>query len=156
MKSRQRFAGRDAINKETRVSIVFLIDTDIIIYSLKGVPEVVARFGHHAASPKALSVISYGELVYGAANSDRKTENMARIVRIRELFPVVDATTGVMEIFGNVKAELRRSGKTVDDFDLIIAATALSLNYALVTNNEKHFKSVPGLNLVNWTKPLAK
>ena len=41
----------------------------------------------------------------------------------------------------------------MDDFDLVIAATALVLNYTLVTNNERHFRSIPGLRLENWARP---
>jgi len=39
-----------------------------------------------------------------------------------------------------------------DDFDLIIAATALVMGYRLVTNNERHFTSIPGLEIENWTR----
>ncbi len=45
---------------------MYLLDTDIIIYSLKGDPIVVENFKQHAADPKAVSVITYGELIFGA------------------------------------------------------------------------------------------
>ncbi len=40
----------------------------------------------------------------------------------------------------------------IDDFDLLIAATALTKNFVLVTNNEKHFNKIEGLPIENWTK----
>lgn len=40
----------------------------------------------------------------------------------------------------------------LDDFDLIIASTALAANLTLVSNNERHFKRVEGLRLVNWAR----
>ena len=131
---------------------MYLIDTDIIIYSLKGVPKVVGNFESHAAASKAISVITYGELVYGAMKSSRVDENMARVRRIAELFPVIDANRSIMDAFGSLKARVEKTGKRTDDFDLIIAATALTLSYTLVTNNEKHFESIPGLSIENWSR----
>jgi tRNA(fMet)-specific endonuclease VapC len=131
---------------------MYLLDTDVIIYALKGVPAVIRNFETNAAHPKALSVITYGELVYGATKSARSVENLARIRRTVELFPVIEVSRAVMDTFGTLKVELEKSGKRVDDFDLVIASTALILNYKLVTNNEKHFRHIRGLTLENWAK----
>jgi len=131
---------------------MYLLDTDTIIYSLKGDERVTAHFRAAAGQPKALSVISYGELYFGAMKSAHPQPNLAKVRRIGELFPVVEVTRAVMETFGALKADLQRDGRPVDDFDMIIASTALILNYRLVTNNEKHFKGIPGLVLENWTR----
>ena len=58
-----------------------------------------------------------------------------------------------MDGFGEIKASLSSFGITVDDFDLQIGCTALMLNYAVVSNNTKHFEKIPGLKLVNWAIP---
>ncbi len=131
---------------------MYLLDTDTLIYALKGVPEVVRNFQAHAADPKAISVMSYGELLYGAGKSARPVENTARVRRAVELIPVIDVSRAVMETFASLKAELDKKGKPVDDFDLVIGATALVLNYRLVTNDERHFRAIPGLKIENWTK----
>ena len=130
---------------------MFLLDTDTIIYSLKGVPEVMEKFRANATSPKAISVVSYGELIYGAEKSQHRNKNLAKIHRLREIFPIIDISCAIMDTFGSLKADLSRQGKIVDDFDLLIAATALSLGYCVVSNNEKHFRKIPGLELQNWT-----
>jgi tRNA(fMet)-specific endonuclease VapC len=70
-----------------------------------------------------------------------------------ELFPVIDVSRAVVETFGSLKADLQRRGKGVDDFDLVIASTALVLNYTIVTNNEQHFRNIPGLRVENWATP---
>jgi len=131
---------------------MYLLDTDTIIYALKGVPEVVRNFEAHAADPKAFSVMTYGELVYGAIKSARSMENLARVRRAAEIFPVIDVSRAIMETFGSVKSELEKRGRKVDDFDLVIASTALGLGYKLVTNNERHFRHIPGLTVENWAK----
>ncbi len=129
---------------------MYLLDTDTLIYFLKGHETVVQSFRTHANKSKAISVVTYGELVYGARKSERVPENMAKIHRLAELYPVIDITRSVMDSFGEIKALLSSSGTTVDDFDLQIGCTALMLNYTVVTNNIKHFKKIPGLKLANW------
>jgi len=131
---------------------VYLLDTDTLIYSLKGESAVLDNFKRHAADPKAVSVITYGELVFGAQASQRVTENLAKVYRLKEIFPLVDVTPAIMDIFGALKAELRKNGTPVDDFDLLIGATAITMGYRVVTNNEKHYTKIPGLEVVNWAK----
>ena len=129
---------------------MYLIDTDTIIYHLKGVKKVVDAFEARSSSPMAISVITYGELVYGAEKSAQPTHNLPKVRRIGELLPVIEVTKGVMDTFGSLKAELERGGKRLDDFDLIIASTAMMLGYTLVTNNERHFSRVPDLPVESW------
>ncbi len=129
---------------------MYLLDTDTLIYFLKGNQTVVENFKLHMDTPKAISVITYGELVYGCHKSQRPTPNLARIHRLTEIYPVIDVTRSVMDSFGDVKAERSATGKTVDDFDILIGCTALALNYSVVTNNTRHYEKIPGLRVVNW------
>ena len=131
---------------------MYLLDTDTLIYSLKGDPVVVANFRKFASVPKAISVITYGELVFGAHRSQKVTENLAKVYRLKEIFPLVDISPAVMDIFGLLKAQLCTKGTPVDDFDLMIGATALTTGYCVVTNNERHYAKIPGLTVVNWSK----
>ena len=131
---------------------MYLLDTDIIIYSLKGNKSVINNIQNHADSPKAISVITYGELVYGAEKSQQIATNSAKVHRLREIFPVIDLSCAIMDTFATIKAELSKSGNMVGDFDLLIAATAISIGYCVVSNNERHFQKIPGLNYENWAK----
>lgn len=130
----------------------YLIDTDILIYSLKGHEIVQKRFIENEKIPKSISVVSYGELLYGAKKSINNEKNLAIVYRIKELFPIIDIDKAVMETFSDLKAKLRKSGAAIDDMDLLIAATALTMNFILVTNNEKHFRKIAGLKIENWSK----
>jgi tRNA(fMet)-specific endonuclease VapC len=132
---------------------MYLLDTDTIIYALKGDRHVTHHLEEKLAQPKALSVISYGELFFGAMKSSAPQANLAKVRRVAELFPVIEVSRAVMETFGSLKADLERRGRSVDDFDLVIASTALVLNYALVTNNERHYSHIPGLHVENWSRP---
>jgi tRNA(fMet)-specific endonuclease VapC len=129
---------------------MYLLDTDTLIYFLKGNEAVVANFKACMATPKAISVVTYGELIYGCRRSERVTENLAKVHRLAEIYPVIDTTRCVMDSFGEIKAQLSAAGTTVDDFDLLIGCTAMALSYTVVTNNTKHYAKIPGLKVVNW------
>ncbi len=142
--------------KETTVSdltieMIYLIDTDIIIYSLKDHPTVRYNFEKYANATKMISAITYGELIHGAWKSRNQLKNITTVQRIADMFPVVDASKSVMESFGSIKADLQKQGGIIDDMDLIIAATAIAMDYTLVTNNEKHFRRISSLRIENWS-----
>ena len=58
----------------------------------------------------------------------------------------------VLPVYGDVKAELESKGEGLDDFDLLIGATALANNLVLVTNNTRHLGRIPGIMLEDWVK----
>ncbi len=128
----------------------YLIDTDILIHSIKGNAIVNQNIARYAAIPKAISIITFGELLYGAKKSQQRDKNTSVVYRIAEIFPVVGITRSTIEAFTEIKLALDKKGEGIEDFDLLIAATALSLNYTLVTNNLKHFKRIGGLRIENW------
>jgi tRNA(fMet)-specific endonuclease VapC len=130
----------------------YLIDTNIIIYSLKGNTIVQNNFLKNENIPKAISVITYGELLFGAKKSQNYEKNIAMVYRIKELFPIIEVDRAIVEAFSELKSNLQKSGSSIDDFDLLIASTALTMNSILVTNNEKHFNRIKGLKIENWSK----
>ena len=130
----------------------YLIDTDIIIYSIKGNSTVQDRFLQYEHIPKAISVITYGELLFAAKKSKKVEKNLAVVYRIKELFPIIGIDKAVIETFSDIKATIQKAGTPLDDMDVLIASTALTMNYTLVTNNEKHFRKIKGLRIENWSK----
>ena len=54
--------------------------------------------------------------------------------------------------FGKIKADLRRKGEIIGDFDILIASVALTHDAILVTNNTAHFERISGLICENWLK----
>ncbi|MFN0318344.1 MAG: type II toxin-antitoxin system VapC family toxin [Burkholderiales bacterium] len=130
---------------------MFLLDTDTIIYSMKGNANVQKHLRQHSAVPLSVSVITLMELYYGARKSQRVSANLAKIKTLEQSIEVIPVGAESTEIFGLLKAGLELAGNRMDDFDLIIAACALAHNLTLVTNNMKHFQRVEGLKLANWT-----
>jgi len=129
---------------------MFLLDTNIIIYSLKKNQTVIDKFRENRDAVKVISIITYGELIFGAEKSKNKIENISRIHRVGEIFPVINLSPAIMNAYGGIKADLQSKGTIIDEFDLLVAATAIVGGYTLVTNNIKHFKRIPSLSLENW------
>ena len=128
----------------------FLIDTNILIYRLKNMGNVNDNFLKYQNEPMSVSVVSYGELVYGAEKSKSVEKNLKTISEIKGIFPLTDITADVMEVFGKIKAYVQKIGKSSDDMDLLIAATAIANEMTLVTHNVTHFEHIPNLKLTDW------
>ena len=128
----------------------YLIDTNIIIYRLKNLGYVNAHFLKNEDKHMSLSVVSYGELVFGARKSKAVEKNMETVNVIKSIFPLIEITSEIMNIFGEIKAYTQKIGKTIDDMDLLIAATAITNNFTLVTHNTKHFENIPNLKIEDW------
>jgi tRNA(fMet)-specific endonuclease VapC len=129
---------------------VFLLDTDTIIYSLKGNLPVKKALEDHLRDPMGISVVTLMELYYGAYKSRKIVANLARIRAIENAFEVIPISQEAAQTFGELKATLEKQGAPLDDFDLILAACSLTHNFTLVTNNVKHFGRIAGLRLANW------
>ena len=128
-----------------------LLDTDICIYWLKGSQPILEHVKALGLNRIAVSVITVAELYFGAHNSTRVAQNLARaeaFVRQISVRPLDDST---LKTFGRIKAELRKQGHPLADFDLLIASTALAGGRVLVTNNVQHYKRIADLQLENWS-----
>ena len=132
--------------------MAYLIDTDILIYNIKGNLKVAQHFVERQDIPKSISIITYGELLYGAKKSKQTGKNSAIVYRLAEIFPIIGISRPIIETFADIKLTLEKEGERVPDLDLLIAATALSLNYSLVTNNIRHFSRIAGLKIENWAE----
>ena len=130
---------------------MYLLDTDTIIYSLKGHQAVQKNLATFINEPMFLSVISLMELYYGAYKSQKKASNLSKIKILEKSFEIIPSGSESAEIFGMLKSDLEISGNPLDDFDLIIAACAMTHNLTLVTNNYRHFERIDGLKLANWS-----
>lgn len=98
-----------------------------------------------------LSVITLYELMFGAYNSGHEQQEIGKVKEFVNRFPVVSLLDSAEE-YALRKTRLRAAGVMIDEFDLLIAATALSGDYVLVTDNVKHFQRIEGLHIENWVE----
>jgi tRNA(fMet)-specific endonuclease VapC len=135
------------------MSVRYLLDTNICIYIAKQNPlEVRERFEKLPADALAMSVVTWGELQYGAEKSQARKKAMAVLEQLRLQIQVAPLTDAASVHYGQIRAALERVGKPIGNNDLWIAAHARSEGWALVTNNEREFQRVKGLGVENWTR----
>jgi len=128
-----------------------LLDTNTLIYYLKGVPAVVQRL--QAASPRATAIpalvayeLEYGTLKLGSRRKEAVLANvLARLVQV----PFDHAAARES---ARLRVELEVRGAMIGPIDVLIAGTALSRGAVLATSNTNEFSRVKGLRLVDWTK----
>jgi tRNA(fMet)-specific endonuclease VapC len=134
------------------MTVRYLLDTNICIYIAKHHPPAVrARFARHAASELAMSVITLGELRHGAEKSQAREKALTTLQEIAGSVQVVPLTEAAGQHYGQIRADLERVGLPIGNNDLWIAAHARSEGWTLVTNNEREFARIEGLQIENWT-----
>jgi tRNA(fMet)-specific endonuclease VapC len=129
----------------------YLLDTNICIYIRQKRPEeVLRRFRKLRPGEAALSVITYGELLYGAAKSEQRVAAFERLPELIHLLPALPLPETAAEAYGTIRGELESKGEMIGNNDLWIAAHAVAAGLTLVTNNEKEFRRVRQLKIQNW------
>jgi len=128
----------------------FLLDTDTCVYWLRGQGAVRQYVAMSDPADLAISIITLAELYYGAAWSMQPIATKQAVEVFADTTTIVPLNPASAEIFGHVKAMLRKQGQRIEDLDLLIAATALAQGMVLVTNNQQHFRRIPDLQLANW------
>ena len=126
-----------------------MVDTNIWIHFFKGKYGVRDKIQNVNTEQLCVSEISIAELTYGAYHSSNRQKHLQEIHLVRDnfcLYPISEC----IDDYAVLRDELSRQGLTVENFDLLIAATAIHYHLILVTENVKHFKNIPGLKIENW------
>lgn len=129
----------------------YLLDTNICIFYLQGKYNVVAQLERVGRANCYISEITVAELLYGAACSSqprKHSEQVKLFIAQFEVLPIFNA----LPFYAETKAYLRKNGQLIDDFDILIGATAVSANLILITENVKHLNRIPKLEIENWIK----
>ncbi len=129
---------------------MILLDTDHCVFLIRGRPDVRAAFEGHGAEEPGISIMTVGELYYGALRSARPERNRDICQAFIDRVTIVPLDQQVMLRFAQIKAVLAARGEILEDPDLLIAATALQHEAPLVTHNSSHFARIAGLRLEDW------
>lgn len=125
----------------------YLVDTDWVASALKGRPEATTLLGKLSSEGLAISLITYGEIYDGVYHGVSPAAQELGFLAFLRSVDVIPLDTDIMRLFARIRGDLREAGMKVNDFDLLIAATALHHNLTLVTRNLKHFKRILGLTI---------
>jgi tRNA(fMet)-specific endonuclease VapC len=128
-----------------------MLDTNICIYIQRQKPkEVLSRFQKLKPGDAAISVITWGELLYGAEKSQQRKKALQLLEEFKTFIPVLQMPENAGKTYGVIRKSLESKGKPIGNNDLWIAAHAKAASLTVVTNNEREFQRVPGLKVQNW------
>lgn len=130
--------------------IKYLLDTNMIIYTIKNRPiSVREKFNTHVGQ-MAISTITIGELIYGAERSSNPQKNLLDIEGLVARLEVLDFDQVAAEHFGDIRANLYSKGTPIGPYDMMLSGHARAHGLIMVTNNLKEFERVAGLRCENW------
>jgi len=129
----------------------YLLDTNICVYFIKGLFNLEKKIAKIGSENLYISEITIAELKYGVENSTHKEKNRITIEKFINSIQIVPII-GSLDIYAKEKANLKKKGKIIDDFDLLIGSSAIANNLILVTRNIKHFQRISNIEIENWVK----
>src|SRR3990167_7028325 len=133
------------------MALRYLLDTNICIYIAKQKPlSVLKKFEQIEVGDVGMSIVTYGELLYGAQKSHHPKKTLLILDELVSLIPPLPMSIQVAKYYGDVLSKLEKQGKPIGNNDLWIAAHALTLELVLITNDMKEFARVPHLKIENW------
>ena len=133
--------------------IRYLLDTNACIELIrKRSAAVLRRLRACAVGEVALSSITLAELYYGVARSAFPERNLAALTEFCTPLALLPFDDRAAALYGQVRADLERSGHPAGPLDTLIASHALSVKATLVTDNEREFHRVKGLEVENWKR----
>lgn len=129
---------------------MFALDTNTLIYFFKGMGNVAERLFAHPPAEIAIPAIVLYELEVGLAKSESPKKRRAQLERMMSVTSVLPFDKKTAVCAATIRVALERAGTPIGQYDLLIAATAVSAGATLVTRNTAEFERVHGLRLENW------
>ncbi len=129
-----------------------ILDTDILISFLRNKKKAVNTMNSLIKSNMILTttIINVGELYTGAYLSSQVAKDINAIEKFLEKFEILEYSKEDSRVFGQIQANLIKTGNKIGKMDTIIGSIALNRNEVLITRNIKHFKKIPLLKIKNW------
>ena len=127
----------------------YLIDTNAVIGLMNGrAPGIAAALARQEPGDVGISAVVLFELAFGAFKSSRVQQNLDLIGALE--FPHVPFEAEDAVEAGRLRDTLRRAGRPIGEYDLLIAGQALARGLVVVTANMREFERVVGLRVENW------
>jgi predicted nucleic acid-binding protein len=130
-----------------------LIDTSILIAAERGRLDPARFRDEDDDEPVAIAAISASGLLHGVhrlKGAVARTRAERFVERLLASMPVIPFDLDVARVHARLDAELSAAGTAVGDADLMIAATAVWLDYRIATRDLRSFPKIEGLAVVRW------
>ena len=133
---------------------MYQLDTDILSNVLKSSPSTVliANLASVPVERQFTSTVTLGELIHGAYRLGARRRILLDQIEnlVSQNLPVLPFDRAAARMYGEIRADLGRSGTPIGDADLRIGSISLSRGLTMVTGNVRHFQKIPGLSVENW------
>jgi tRNA(fMet)-specific endonuclease VapC len=130
-----------------------LIDSSLFIAAERGHLSVERVIAGQEDEPVVLSAVTASELLHGvhrAADPAHRLRRERFVEAILRQFPVVEFDLEAARIHASLWAQLAAEGKQIGAHDLLIAATAMALEFQVATADARDFPRIPNLRLQLW------
>jgi predicted nucleic acid-binding protein len=132
-----------------------VLDSSLLISAERGqhpVSSLLESLASQFADAEFLiSSVTVMELEHGfhrAASVEVASRRRAFLDEIFSVIPAVPFTPEMGKLAAKVDAEMKQAGVGISTADLLIGVTALFLDYAVATQNIRHFALIPGLRVI--------
>ena len=125
----------------------FIVDTGVLIEIENNNQKIIneiSQLGRESNSKLYLTFFNFCEFYYGIISRSAKNKALAQ-ERLSQ-YPLLNTSKNTALIFCELWSQLKKKGKIIPQFDLLIASMALEYNFTLLTTNE-HFLNVPELKV---------
>ena len=130
---------------------MYLLDTNIISYWMRGDNRVIGRIKKHSPSNLALSTVTLAEILYGIERSPmKKKERRLKIEQISSLLGLYSFDEAAAGKYAVIRAQLEREGMVISERDTQIASIAMANKLTVVTHNVKEFVRIGKLKIEDW------
>ncbi len=130
---------------------MYLLDTNIISYWMRGDKRVIDRIKKHFPSDLALSSITLAEILYGIEKSlVKKEERRSKIKQILSLLDLYSFDESSAWEYAVIRTQLERNGMVISERDTLIASIGMANKLTVVTHNVKEFTRIDNLKVEDW------
>jgi tRNA(fMet)-specific endonuclease VapC len=129
-----------------------VVDSSSLVAAERGLIDLDALLATHAKEDIVISAVTAAELLHGV-------ERLSGVSRVRAeafvesvvaLLPTIAFDLDIARTHAVLAADLSSRGVAVGAHDLIIAATAVSLDYGVATRDLRSYPKITGVRIVRW------
>ena len=128
-----------------------VLDTSFLVDLIRGEEEALDALARIEEKYRDLftTVVNLLELFRGAYLSEKREENISKVMEIVGNLEAIAITWNTYPIYGTLSAALKEKGIAANEFDVVIAALALETDGIIVTCDQ-HFRNIPGLEVIGY------
>ena len=123
----------------------YILDADWIIQALAGDKKTINKLQNLRGYKLAVSLIQIGEIYEEAYTYANPEEQLKQFQQFLRPFEILNLNEPIMQRFAEIRSYLRRKGEIIQDFDILLAATAQHHNLTILTYNKRHLDRIPNL-----------